>query len=120
MKLFTLIALLLGTVAYADPIMYQDNIDASGANIASNAYSTLITASRAVNHVAIINNTTGPLYVCFASVSTSCASGTDLHLANGQGIALDDFNVTNKVFVKSVSGTLSSGSVSAVTWWSFK
>lgn len=120
MKLFTLLTLLLGFSAMAaEPLKYQDNIDASGANITSASYSTLVTATKKVNHVMVLNNTAGPLYVCIASASTSCASGTDLHVANGQGFALDDFPMNEKIFVKSVSGTLSSGSVSAIMWWSF-
>ena len=94
--------------------------DCASTNVTTGAWVTCATATRHVNNVSVLNNGNADLIVCLAYASTECDTTNQLGLAQGFGFAKDDFPAATNIFLKSQSGTCSSGVVSCDMWRSDK
>ncbi len=113
MKKLFIIALLFSIPAYG--LKSKENIDAAIANITT-SFTQLIQVTHASDAAAVNNQTDSDIYVCFESASGSCVVAEEMVLGAGQGLVFDGFPAASGIFVASVSGTISSGVVSAAMW----
>ena len=111
MKKFLLVLLF---PLYSWGAFFSGHIDASSANITT-TYVSLVTMTAAVDGGAFNNATGGDVFLCFSS-STIGGCTDDKILKVGQGMAVDLFPFTNVVFVKSASGTITTGDITAMVW----
>lgn len=114
MRVLFLIGVLLGMPLYGD-FFIQGNIDASSTNITTAAYLQCYSSTRRIRRV-VVNNTSGVVVrICFNSLSSNC-DATDFRLGDGQGFAFDVFPLPNRMFIKSDSGTATTGHFSCIAW----
>jgi hypothetical protein len=116
MKKLLLLGVVITQMSFAVVTRVMKYNDCASTNITTSAWVTCATTTRNVNGVGVLNGTSTDLIVCLTEASTSCDTTNQIGLDAGSGFVFDNFPASSNIFLKSQSGTCSTGVVSCQLW----